>query len=205
MQSRYIARIFFVILMLMTLPLDNFYQFMALNLFLAYIPFELVWLIKLFIPKRRFEWPLFIIFSAIFILIFPNTFYMVTDLIHLNQFGFSIMNGVIATEWLYFTYLVGGVLFALYCYILINIELFHLTDKPLFNYILVITLMIANSVGIAMGRFLRFHSVYLINQPFSILRDVIHFFDIKGIFFVVIMTLLQGFVLILVKGVRMAK
>ncbi|VYU40841.1 Uncharacterised protein [Staphylococcus simulans] len=55
MQSRYIARILFVILMLLTLPLNQFYQFMALNLFLAYIPFELVWLLKLFIPKRRFE------------------------------------------------------------------------------------------------------------------------------------------------------
>ena len=65
MQSRYIARILFVILMLLTLPLNQFYQFMALNLFLAYIPFELVWLLKLFIPKRRFEWPLFIVFAAI--------------------------------------------------------------------------------------------------------------------------------------------
>lgn len=205
MQSRYIARILFVVLILVSIPLDHFYQFMTLNLFLAYIPFELVWLIRLFIPKRTFEWPLFLIFMAIFVLIFPNTFYMVTDLIHLNQFNFSIINGVVATEWLYFTYLVSGVLFALYCYIVINIEIFHLTNKPLFNYIVIFILICANSLGIAMGRFLRFHSVYLINQPFSILRDVIAFIGAKGIFFILLMTALQVLVLILVKGVRMAK
>ncbi|OFM14956.1 hypothetical protein HMPREF2713_10075 [Staphylococcus sp. HMSC059E03] len=205
MQSRYIARILFVILMLLTLPLNQFYQFMALNLFLAYIPFELVWLLKLFIPKRRFEWPLFIVFAAIFVLIFPNTFYMVTDLIHLNQFAFTIMEGVRPIEWLYFTFLVGGVCFAVYCYILINIELFHLTNKPLFNYIIVIGLMFVNSLGIAMGRFLRFHSVYLVTQPLSIIRDVVQFLDAKGLFFLFVMTLLQAMILIMVKGVRMAK
>lgn len=205
MQSRYVARILFVLLMLLTLPLNHFYNFMALNLFLAYIPFELVLLLKLFIPKRKFEWPLFVIFALIFILILPNTFYMVTDLIHLNQFGFDIYHGARPTEWMYFTFLVSGVLFALYLYALINMKLLHLTDKPVFNYLIVTFLIITNSLGIFMGRFLRLHTVYLINQPLAILRDVMTLLDARGVFFIILMAILQILYLILIKGVRMVK
>ncbi|ANZ34027.1 DUF1361 domain-containing protein [Staphylococcus carnosus] len=205
MQSRYIARILFVLLLLLTLPLNHFYNFMALNLFLAYIPFELVLLLPLFVPKRKFEWPLFIVFAVIFILILPNTFYMVTDLIHLNQFGFDIYHGARPTEWMYFTFLVSGVLFALYLYALINMKLLHLTDKPVFNYLIVIILVFTNSLGIFMGRFLRLHTVYLVNQPFSIFRDVMTLLDSRGVFFIFLMTVLQFLFLILIKGVRMVK
>ena len=48
-----------------------------------------MFLLDLFKPRKKFEWPIFIIFALIFILLVPNTFYMVTDLIHLNQFTFD--------------------------------------------------------------------------------------------------------------------
>ncbi|MEO4679323.1 DUF1361 domain-containing protein, partial [Staphylococcus aureus] len=41
MQSRYIARIYFLILFIVSLFETKIFQFMTLNLFLAYIPFEL--------------------------------------------------------------------------------------------------------------------------------------------------------------------
>ncbi|NDQ96324.1 DUF1361 domain-containing protein, partial [Staphylococcus aureus] len=84
MQSRYIARIYFLILFIVSLFETKIFQFMTLNLFLAYIPFELSLLLRLFKPNKKYEWPLFIIYSFIFVLLLPNTFYMVTDLIHLN-------------------------------------------------------------------------------------------------------------------------
>ncbi|PWZ64307.1 DUF1361 domain-containing protein, partial [Staphylococcus pseudintermedius] len=86
MNARYIARITYVVLILISILIPNQLMFLTLNVSLAYIPLELVYLIKLFIPRRAFEWPLFIIYLFIFILMLPNTFYMVTDLIHLNQF-----------------------------------------------------------------------------------------------------------------------
>jgi len=89
MQGRYIARIYFIILIVISLFESRIFEFMTLNIFLAYIPFELCLLLKLFKPKKVIEWPLFIIFSLIFLLMVPNTFYMVTDLIHLNQFTFN--------------------------------------------------------------------------------------------------------------------
>ena len=87
-SARYIARIVFLILFVLSL-FDHIFQFMTLNLFLAYVPFELCFLLRLFKPQHRFEWTLFIIFSLIFIFMVPNTFYMITDLIHLKQFIFS--------------------------------------------------------------------------------------------------------------------
>ena len=40
-------------------------------------------------------------FCSYFILLVPNTFYMVTDLIHLNQFTFDFYVQLNLTEWIY--------------------------------------------------------------------------------------------------------
>ena len=88
MTSRYIARIYFIILFVISLFETRVFNFVSLNLFLAYIPLELCFLLDLFKPRKKFEWLIFIIFALIFILLVPNTFYMVTDLINLNQFTF---------------------------------------------------------------------------------------------------------------------
>ena len=63
------------------------------------------------------------VFGLIFLLLVPNTFYMITDLIHLNQFQFNFLAGLNITEWIYFTYLILGVLLAIYLTILIFLEI----------------------------------------------------------------------------------
>ena len=83
----------------------------------------------------------------------PNTFYMLTDLIHLNQFTFDFYVQLNIMEWLYFTYLLLGVFLAMYCMILIFINLMHFTSKLWLNRILIVVLMFLNGLGIYMGRF----------------------------------------------------
>ena len=119
MQPRYIARIYFIILFVISLFETKIFNFMTLNLFLAYIPYELCLLLKLFKPIKKFEWPLFVVFGMIFLLLVPNTFYMITDLIHLNQFQFNFLVGLNLKEWIFFTYLMLGVFLAMYVMILI--------------------------------------------------------------------------------------
>ena len=109
MTSRYIARIYFIILFVISLFETRVFNFVSLNLFLAYIPLELCFLLDLFKPRKKFEWLIFIIFALIFILLVPNTFYMVTDLIHLNQFTFDFYVQLNLIEWLYFTFLLLSV------------------------------------------------------------------------------------------------
>ena len=205
MQPRYIARIYFIILFMISLFETTIFNFMTLNLFLAYIPFELCLLLKLFKPIKKFEWPLFIVFGMIFLLLVPNTFYMITDLIHLNQFQFNFLVGLNLKEWIFFTYLMLGVFLAMYVMILIFMEILHFTKHIWLNRILVIILMFLNGLGIYMGRFLRFHTVYLINEPLKIFYEVLGVFNLKTFIFVLLMVIMQSAIILFVKGVRLQK
>ncbi|MDM7863889.1 DUF1361 domain-containing protein [Staphylococcus borealis] len=205
MTSRYIAGLYFIILFTFSLFETRVFNFMSLNLFLAYIPFELCLLLRLFKPRKNYEWPLFIVFGLIFILLVPNTFYMLTDLIHLNQFTFDFYVRLNIMEWLYFTYILLGVFLAMYCMILIFINIMHFTTKVWLNRTLIIVLMFLNGLGIYMGRFLRFHTVHLITEPFTIIHQVITSLNTQAITFILLMVLLQTVIIIFVKGVRVAK
>jgi len=205
MQPRYIARIYFIILFMISLFETRIFNFMTLNLFLAYIPFELCLLLKLFKPIKKFEWPLFIVFGMIFLLLVPNTFYMITDLIHLNQFQFNFLIGLNLKEWIFFTYLMLGVFLAMYVMILIFMEILHFTKYVWLNRLLVIILMFLNGLGIYMGRFLRLHTVYLINEPLKIFYEVLGVFNLKTFIFVLLMVIMQSAIILFVKGVRLQK
>ncbi|QDW99374.1 DUF1361 domain-containing protein [Staphylococcus agnetis] len=202
MQARYIARLLYVFLFVTTLVVPNHFKFLLLNLTLAYIPLELAYLLKLFVPKRLFEWPLFVIYLVIFILMLPNTFYMVTDLIHLNQFSFSFLSGLVLIEWIHFGLLVTGVLFAVYCFTLIALELFHLPFPLWTRYIILLGMTLLNGLGIYVGRFLRFHSVHLINNPFSVVISTLKSIDAPAITFIGLIALMQCLLLLCLKGVR---
>ncbi|MDW8553376.1 DUF1361 domain-containing protein [Staphylococcus nepalensis] len=191
--------------MIISIFFNHFYQFMTLNLFLAYIPFELCLLLNLFKPKYKYEWPLFIVFILIFLFMVPNTLYMVTDLIHLNQFTFNFYQGLVIVEWMYFTFLISGVLLALYLLILMFIEIEHFTSAHWFNRILILIMMMLNGFGIYIGRFLRLHSVYLINEPLRIFREVTNNLNLDALLFITLLVLLQILIYAFAKGVRSAK
>lgn len=173
--------------------------------FLAYIPFELSLLLRLFKPNKKYEWPLFIIYSFIFVLLLPNTFYMVTDLIHLNQFQFNFYAGLNLGEWKYFTYLLLGVFLAVYVMILIYFEILTLTSHRWLNRLIVFVLMFLNGFGIYIGRFLRLHSVYFFNEPLHVLNHILESLTLKTAMFVCFMVVMQAAILLFGKGVRLNK
>lgn len=130
---------------------------------------------------------------------------MITDLIHLNQFQFNFLVGLNLKEWIFFTYLMLGVFLAMYVMILIFMEILHFTKHIWLNRILVIILMFLNGLGIYMGRFLRFHTVYLINEPLKIFYEVLGVFNLKTFIFVLLMVIMQSAIILFVKGVRLQK
>lgn len=205
MKARYIARTVFLILIIISIFFNDYYQFMTLNLFLAYVPFELCLLLNLFKPVHKYEWPLFIIFALIFLFMVPNTLYMVTDLIHLNQFTFNFYQGLILVEWAYFTFLVSAVLLALYLLILMFLEMEKFTPYLWLNRTMIIAMMFLNGLGIYIGRFLRLHSVYLINEPLRIINKVWSNLNLEAICFVLLLVVLQGILILFAKGVRSAR
>ncbi|MEB8125899.1 DUF1361 domain-containing protein [Staphylococcus succinus] len=205
MNARYIARSAFLILIIISIFFNSYYKFMTLNLFLAYVPFELCLLLHLFKPKFKFEWPLFIIFSLIFLFMVPNTLYMVTDLIHLNQFTFNFYRGLLLIEWAYFTFLVAAVLLALYLLILMFLEMEQFTHHMWLNRSIIAAMMFLNGLGIYIGRFLRLHSVYLINEPLRIFHEVWSSLSLTALCFVLLLVALQILLFSFAKGVRSAK
>ncbi|MGV1143522.1 DUF1361 domain-containing protein [Staphylococcus aureus] len=146
---------------------------MTLNLFLAYIPFELSLLLRLFKPNKKYEWPLFIIYSFIFVLLLPNTFYMVTDLIHLNQFQFNFYAGLNLSEWKYFTYLLLGVFLAVYVMILIYFEILTLTSHRWLNRLIVVVLMFLNGFKLYWSFLTLTFRLFLFNEPLHVLNHII--------------------------------
>ena len=98
-----------------------------------------------------------------------------------------------------------GVFLAMYVMILIFMEILHFTKHIWLNRILVIILMFLNGLGIYMGRFLRFHTVYLINEPLKIFYEVLGVFNLKTFIFVLLMVIMQSAIILFVKGVRLQK
>jgi len=205
MKARYIARTVFLILIMISIFFNSYYPFMTLNLFLAYVPFELCLLLNLFKPRQKYEWPLFIIFALIFVLMVPNTLYMVTDLIHLNQFAFNFYQGLNIIEWAYFTFLIAAVLLAIYLLIVMFLEMEQFTHRLWLNRTIVIAMMFLNGLGIFIGRFLRLHSVYLINEPVRILNEVSASLTWNTLCFVLLLVALQMMLFAFAKGVRDVK
>ena len=98
-----------------------------------------------------------------------------------------------------------GVFLAIYVMILIFMEIGHLTSHLWLNRTLIIVLMFLNGLGIYIGRFLRLHTVYLIDEPLKIATQVLSVFNIKTFMFVLLMVMMQSTIVLFVKGVRLQK
>ena len=58
-------------------------------------------------------------------------------------------------------------------------EIEHFTSHVWLNRALIVVLMFLNGLGIYIGRFLRLHTVYLINEPLKIVTEVLSVFSLK--------------------------
>lgn len=201
MFSRNIGRLCFVVFMIVSCIIPTQYRWMILNMLLAFIPLELSYLFPLFKPRAKREWPLFIIVILVFLIFVPNVFYVITDLIHLNLYSFDFMNEVDIYEWVDFTYLLAGVLIAVYFYILIALNVSELCSSR-WKYCLLIITIVMISLGVYIGRFLRFHTVHLLTKPWKVALDTFQALDVSGWLWIGMMSLLQCLLLLLVKGVR---
>lgn len=94
-------------------------------------------------------------------------------------------------------------MFAMLCYVLTINELNQLPFSKRTRISIVTMILFLNGLGIYVGRFLRFHSVHIINNPFSIIWSTLKSIHAEAILFILMITLLQAFLLLCAKGVRM--
>ena len=143
------------------------YLFLNWNLFLAFIPWCLgtVILIKGY-EKRK---TVFISFLLCWLLFFPNSPYILTDFFHLRQrtlvplwFDWAL---ILSFAWTGLVYGFSS---------LADIELI-LTEKftKLNVTLLIIAFLFLSGFGVYIGRFLRWNSWDILNDPFSIGTDII--------------------------------
>lgn len=143
------------------------YAFLAWNLFLAYIPFLISnWLSRhTEVLKSRIK---LILLIFTWLLFMPNSFYILTDLFHLENMG----NG---HPWFDLTLILSfawnGILFGILSIRKMEM-LLKKTKGKFISAFVICTVMWLNAFGIYIGRFLRFNSWDIIVNPFSLLAEI---------------------------------
>ena len=169
---------------------ENFFSFLVLNTFLAYLPVE--------ISFHMNEGQSKIIYWLLF---YPNAPYVLTDLFHLARMNpYDAATGLMKFDlhlWLYFTNLVIS---ALACCLMGVWSLEYVTQtlqvrfrKPGLGWrtIIVTVLTIFSSVGVYVGRFLRLHTAYIFLDPGFVIKELITMWSPRMLAFVFMMFLLQ--------------
>jgi len=141
--------------------------FLNWNLFLAFVPWVLTTLLIINPNLQKRKWIVFTILG-IWLLFFPNAPYILTDLFHLNHnssmpIWFDLVL-IMAYAW-------TGLLYGFLSLWDLEEILAQFIDKRWIP-VLSVSFMFLGSFGIYLGRFLRWNSWDVINQPGNLLEDV---------------------------------
>ena len=144
------------------------YSFLYANLLLAWIPLLLSLVLRRFDGQAGWKRGLFVFTGLVWFCFFPNSFYIVTDLVHLERVGelpfwFNMM---VVTSFAF----AGAFLGCLALYLL------HLAVRERFGvrigWVFAIVMLALGSLGIYVGRFLRWNSWEVFTRPWGLLDDV---------------------------------
>lgn len=144
------------------------FLFLVWNLFLAWVPLAISGCLKN--PKQH--WTKQMAFFTVWLLFFPNGLYVVTDLIHLHS------NSTVPLWFdavLLFTAAITSLIMAFAS--LRNIEVFLLkrfSEKAV--QLMTMTILFLGSFGVYLGRFLRWNSWDIINNPVELMSQVVYRF-----------------------------
>jgi len=144
---------------------EGMFAFLVWNLFLAYLPYILSGYITK-VSKQLSKLSL-MIWLVIWLLLIPNSFYIITDLFHLRKqeviplwYDLAL---IISFAW---NGLIVGVLSVR------QIEKVLQSRWHIYEWLFVLPLMYLNALGIFIGRYLRFNSWDVITNPLALISDV---------------------------------
>ena len=146
------------------------YVFMLWNLFLAYVPVFFATVLG----QTKFNLP--VIHWSLFLgwlLFFPNSIYMISDLLHLSK---SLSQSI--PPWYDATMLFSFAMVGLFLGI-VSLSYIHSYVEYKFSTIVswcvIFGAVILSGVGVYMGRFLRWNSWDILRKPLEVLKDVLEF------------------------------
>lgn len=166
--------------------------FLQWNLFLAWIPVILAFVIRMRVQTRKdMTWQNLLLF-ALWIFFLPNSFYIITDLIHLQSSGEV---SLLYDTALITSYVLNGLLLGF-----VSIYLVEHVLRKFFSAkevaIIVQIVLLLSAFAIYLGRYLRWNTWDVIVNPAGVIYDVSdriinpgsyqHTFVVTGVFFVLL-------------------
>lgn len=144
------------------------YSFLFWNLFLAILPAALAW--WLIVRVRRFGWLKWqqIVLTIVWIAFLPNSFYLISDLIHLRP---NYEADLLFDITLLMSFIVSGLLYGFISVYLVHRELVQRVPERV-SYALIGLLFLAASFAICLGRYTRWNTWDILLRPAGLLFDV---------------------------------
>jgi uncharacterized membrane protein len=147
---------------------STFYLFLIYNMGLAFIPLLLAWWLTFRLKKTAWLTPGNVVLTLLWLGFLPNSFYMITDLIHAQQsIGIDLLYNIVLILMCIFNALIAGY---------ISLYLIHWALLKRFYYrnvhLLIGGVILLCSFAIYLGRYLRWNSWDVIVNPAGLLFDV---------------------------------
>lgn len=144
------------------------YSFMPWNLFLGIVPAILaLWLVT---RVRQYGWLKWqqLLLTALWIVFLPNSFYMITDLIHLRV---NYEAPLLFDVTLLMSFIASGLVFGFISVYMVHKELVKRIKE--FNvYAIIMFIFLMASFAICLGRYTRWNTWDILLQPAGLLFDV---------------------------------
>lgn len=181
---------FFVITILL---LPTHFTFLAWNVFLALIPFDLSLIIYALNPK--YKW-LSLPLLFIWLIFYPNTIYMITDFAHLSAIGTELLT---TTQILNYSLLATGIFLGVSMGLAsarLILKSYLKTSSQLTKLLVFTGLSTLSSYAIYIGRYLRLNSWDLLLDFKTVIIQMQDAFSSHAMIFIVIFTALQVFLML---------
>jgi uncharacterized membrane protein len=141
------------------------FAFLTWNLFLAFVPYAISKKLNDAVIKNRWK---FLVSVFVWLLFIPNSFYIITDLFHLD------MNEDVPLWYdlaLLLSFAWSGLLFGILSVRQME-KLFQKNFNKNFDLLFVLPVMALNGFGVYIGRYLRFNSWDVLTSPLQLINDI---------------------------------
>lgn len=145
------------------------FAFLVWNLFLAYVPYAISRRMTMQPIKKGWK---FLLAGLVWLLFVPNSFYILTDLFHLD------MNESVPLWYdlaLLLSFAWSGLLFGI-----VSVRQMEKLIETNFNrklgLLFIMPVMALNGFGVFVGRYLRFNSWDVITNPLQLIHDIVYLF-----------------------------
>lgn len=154
------------------------------NMMLALIAYDFAVLTRYF--KQAWLFPILFILWLVF---YPNTFYMITDIVHMHWVGDTLWNRASLHLFMVF---VPSILFGIYCGIeswLILLERFKFSWWT--ELLATLVLSVISSMAIYIGRYDRLNTWDLVSNPGQVVQKLLETFQRERLLFILGFTFIQ--------------